>query len=131
MSRLFRSLRGHVWMPLLLLALIVLPFVVHAAEEADPTTLLDEIGKIVFGPGKPELQTVIGKLIQLALSFVGTIFFALMLYAGFLWMTAQGETEKVEKARSILIQATIGIVIIALAYTITFAVIEGISGALK
>ncbi len=39
-------------------------------------------------------------------------------------MTAQGETEKVEKARDILIQATIGLIIISLAYSISYYVTD-------
>lgn len=124
---------GYGIMTLCVVVVLVVPFFVHAGA-ADPTTLLKEIGKVIFDTGDgtpPNLTDVIGKLIKWVLGFVGTIFFALMLYAGFLWMTAQGETEKVDKARSILIQATIGVVIIALAYAITFAVTTGVQEALN
>ncbi|MBI4262009.1 hypothetical protein HY624_00595 [Candidatus Uhrbacteria bacterium] len=126
-------IRISIVLSLAVIVLVLLPYGAHAAGEADPTDLLKKIGTVVFGgDGQPkDMQTVIGGLIKFVLSFVATIFFGLMLYAGFLWMTAQGDPEKVTKARDIMIQSTIGIVIIALAYAITFAVTSGIQGVLQ
>ncbi len=67
---------------------------------------------------------MIGSLIGSALEVLGIVALVLIIYAGFLWMTAQGETEKVEKARDILIQATIGLIIISLAYSISYYVTD-------
>jgi hypothetical protein len=65
------------------------------------------------------LSEVIGRTIGIALAFVGTIFFALTVYAGYLWMTAQGNEETVAKATGILRTAVIGMIIVAAAYSIT------------
>ena len=73
-------------------------------------------------------ETVIGSIIKSALQFVGILFFLLMLYAGFLWMTARGNEKTVERAKEIIIAAVIGLVIITAAYAITSAVIGGVSG---
>jgi len=43
----------------------------------------------------------------------------LMVYAGFLWMTAGGVEENVTKAKSLLMQAVIGLAIVLSAYSIT------------
>lgn len=64
----------------------------------------------------PEL---IGNIVGVALSFVGGIFFILVLYAGFLWMTAFGASDKAEKAKDILIHAAIGLAIVLAAYAIS------------
>ena len=61
----------------------------------------------------------IGQIIQTALSFVGVVFFLLMLYGGFIWMTARGDETQAKKAKDIIIMATIGMVIILLAYAAT------------
>ena len=73
-------------------------------------------------------ETIIGNIIKSALQFVGILFFLLMLYAGFLWMTARGNEKSVEKAKEIIIAAVIGLVIITAAYAITSAVIGSVSG---
>ena len=42
--------------------------------------------------------------------------FGLIIYAGYLWMTAQGDSEQVDKAKKIMIYGAIGLVILSLAY---------------
>jgi len=68
------------------------------------------------------LSQTVGNYIKIALSLVGTIFIALTVYAGFLWMTASGEDEKVTKAKDILQAAVIGLIITVSAYSITYFV---------
>lgn len=64
-------------------------------------------------------RTIVAKIIKVALSLLGMIFFVLALYAGYLWMTAGGNEEQVTKAKTLLFQATIGVGIIFAAYSIT------------
>ncbi len=65
------------------------------------------------------IQTKAGQIIGIVLSFVGIIFLVLMIYAGVTWMTAEGNEQNVTKAKSLLINATIGIIIVFAAYAIT------------
>ncbi|MFA6417377.1 MAG: hypothetical protein WCW61_04270 [Patescibacteria group bacterium] len=65
------------------------------------------------------LQTKTGQIVGLVLSFVGVIFLALMIYAGITWMTAAGNEQQVTKAKSLMINATIGIIVVFAAYAIT------------
>lgn len=65
------------------------------------------------------IQSKVGQIVGLALSFVGVIFLILMIYAGVTWMTAQGNDQQVNKAKNLLINATIGLVIVFAAYAIT------------
>ncbi len=75
-----------------------------------------------------DLPTTIGVLIKSVLSFLGILFLVLTLYAGFLYMTAQGDEKKVAKAKSIVTGAVIGLVIIAASYAITSFVLGAITG---
>lgn len=61
----------------------------------------------------------IGMIIRIALSFMGVIFLALMVYAGILWMTAHGEEEPIKKAQKIIMASIIGLIIVVSAYSIT------------
>lgn len=64
------------------------------------------------------LQTVISAF----LGIIGVLLLIYMLYAGYHWMTAQGEEEKVEKAKDTLKRAIIGAIIIIAAYAISIFV---------
>ncbi len=81
-----------------------------------------------IGPGREvteeTLITYIGKIIQLALSFVGIILFLVILYGGFLWMTAGGNEEQVTKARTWIKNGVIGLIIIIASYAISAFVIQ-------
>lgn len=69
------------------------------------------------------LSEKVGGIIKIVMTLVGTIFLALTVYAGFLWMTASGNEEQVTKATSILTRAVIGLIIVVAAYGITTFVV--------
>lgn len=73
--------------------------------------LIDPLGNVTF-------QTIIGRFIRFALGLVGVILFAMFIYGGFLWTTAGGEAKQVQEARNVIRNAIIGIVIVALSYTL-------------
>ena len=62
-------------------------------------------------------------VIKPILGLTGTILFALMTYAGFLWITAQGDSKKVQKAKDILVECIVGTVILVGAYALSNFVI--------
>lgn len=66
-----------------------------------------------------QLSDVVGATINAALTLVGIIFMILMIYAGYLWMTARGQEEMIGKAQKIIISSIIGLVIVSSAYAIT------------
>ncbi len=65
----------------------------------------------------------LGTLVKGALSFVGVIFLILMIYAGYLWMTARGDEGQVDRATDIIRTAIIGFIITMGAYSITAFVV--------
>lgn len=65
------------------------------------------------------IYNVPGKILNPVLSFVGVLFFVLLLYSGILWMTAMGDEKKIELSKKILTAAIIGLLVVASAYAIT------------
>jgi hypothetical protein len=61
----------------------------------------------------------IGTIVGSLLAFIGVIFFILIVYGGFLWMTAAGNDAQVGKAKDLISAAIIGLVIVLMAYAIT------------
>jgi hypothetical protein len=65
----------------------------------------------------------IGVVLNLAL-FFGTILMIRVIWAGYLWMTARGNTERVEEAKKILRHAAIGVIILVALYIIAYFVMS-------
>jgi len=115
-------------------------FLVHPAY-AQEDKMLERLHRIAQGLGmvpvdtsdpnnaQARVGTIIGQVLGSALAFTGVIFIILIIYAGFLWMTAKGNESQVEKAQSILKTSIIGVVIIGMSYALTRLVGSLISGA--
>ncbi|MFA5185898.1 MAG: hypothetical protein WC551_05390 [Patescibacteria group bacterium] len=104
---------------LLSLAVFLLPVPTSAqTPEALQNTQLTAEAAGVSG-GATDLVTIIGRIINIALGFVGIVFLVLMLYAGYMYMTAAGDPEKIKKAVATIRNSVIGIIIIASAWAIT------------
>lgn len=65
------------------------------------------------------LPELIGQIINIVLTLLGMVFLILVLYAGFLWMTAQGDDKVVGKAKDIIRQAIIGLIVIVAGFAIS------------
>ncbi|MDD4610731.1 MAG: pilin [Patescibacteria group bacterium] len=74
------------------------------------------------------VEVTISTVIKIFLGFLGIIFIVLILYAGFNWMTARGDEEKVKKAQETIQKAVIGLIIIVSAYAITYFVFTNLPG---
>jgi len=70
-------------------------------------------------PGVGFFQNRLGQMIGLVLSMVGVIFFILIIYAGITWMLSGGNDQTITKSKDLIINATIGLVIVFAAYAIT------------
>ena len=85
---------------------------------------LDAAAKEAFKDA-PQLQSnasvsqIAGRVINIVLSFVGIIFLILIIYGGFIWMTAGGSEEKVGTAIKIFTAASFGLLIVIAAHLIT------------
>ncbi|MFA5128278.1 MAG: pilin [Patescibacteria group bacterium] len=76
------------------------------------------------GLASTDIRSIIANIIRVALGLLGIVVLVLMIYAGFLWMTAAGNEEQIEKAKKILKNAVIGLAIILMAYAIVAFVIK-------
>jgi len=69
---------------------------------------------------------IIGGIIKIILSFLGIIFFIFVLYGGFLWMTAGGKEDQVTKAIDMVKNASIGLIIIVVAYALSAFIMDAV-----
>ncbi|MDP3793484.1 MAG: pilin, partial [Candidatus Uhrbacteria bacterium] len=84
----------------------------QAAKTLQTTTDATGLG------GGSDLLTIIGRIINIALGFVGFLILVYLIYAGFLWLTSGGAEEGVKKAKLMIRNAVIGLAIVASAFAI-------------
>lgn len=80
----------------------------------DLQTAASGLNKAKFG----SIAEVIGRAIQILLSFIGSIAIVLYVYSGILWMIAGGNSEAVGKAKQIILWTTLGVAIMLSSYLI-------------
>jgi len=110
-----------------LMAILVLPYIVSASPAFNN---LQQVGS--GGDSAPyqassdinSLAGIVSIVIQAFLGLLGVLFLTYLLYAGYHWMTAQGDEKKVDKAKDTITRAVIGIIITIGAYAISYYVLE-------
>ncbi len=70
------------------------------------------------GLGTQDIRVTIANIIRVILGLLGIVAVALVIYGGYLYMTAEGIPEKIERAKKLLISAVIGLVIVLSAFAI-------------
>ncbi|MEK7644515.1 MAG: LamG-like jellyroll fold domain-containing protein, partial [Patescibacteria group bacterium] len=76
-----------------------------------------------------DIRVTITNIIRIALGLLGIIAFVIVLYGGFVYMTANGEEDKIATAKKILINGVIGLAIILSAFAITQFIFQKLSEA--
>lgn len=104
---------------------LVLPLAAHAIS-------IENVGA-TLGLGSADLKQAVINIISWILGLLGLIAVVMILYGGFIWMTAAGNEDKVDTAKQIISAAAIGLVIILIAWAIVTFVInttKNVTGAL-
>jgi len=114
-----------------LATILALPYIVLA--ESQSTKNLKQVGEKGdtppwSGATDTSLAGIVATVVKAFLGLLGIIFLVLIIYAGFEWMTAQGDEKKVDKAKDTLTRAVIGLIIIIAAYSITYFVFTSLPG---
>lgn len=100
-----------------------------ASAFAQLSEAADKLEEAIPTGSPTDLPILIGNLINALLGVLGIVFVLLTVYAGYLYMMAQGNVENTEKAKKLLAQAVIGLVIIVAAYSIAQFVIGTLTTA--
>ncbi|MCB9798653.1 hypothetical protein H6758_02920 [Candidatus Nomurabacteria bacterium] len=105
-----------------IVALLFAPTMAGAVGLQKSGTLLGQTASKTGVDTSKQVEDVVGAGIRAGLTLVGLIFLVLMVYAGYLWMTARGEESQVDKAKKIVSTSIIGLVLVVGAYAITFLI---------
>lgn len=100
------------------------------AKIDDAFTVVKDTANTSYNTGL-DLNTTLGNAVLWIISLIGIVFILFTIYAGYLWMTAQGNEQKADRAKEILQQSIIGIIVVFGAYAIAYFVINVFSAQLK
>jgi uncharacterized membrane protein YjgN (DUF898 family) len=125
-----------VFLCLPLMAAAAAPISADAGYEgkAIAATLSDNIGKEFktvgttsgLNEGSRDLPSIVGGIINAFLALLGVVLVVIIIFAGYKWMTAQGNSGQVDEAKKMITQAVIGMIILMAAYAITRFVLEAV-----
>lgn len=96
--------------------------IVFAACTAGATNCLDN----PIGVDDPRI--FIGRLIKGILGLSGSVALLMFVYGGVVYLTAQGENERIQRAKSTLTWATVGLVVIFGSYAFLSYLFKGLIG---
>ena len=102
----------------LLLAVLAVPTIAFAQIN------LNYISPTTFNLKSADLQSTVIKIVQWVLTLLGLIAVIMILYGGFVWLTAGGNEDKVSTAKRVISAAVIGLIIVLLAWAIVTFVVK-------
>lgn len=85
-----------------------------------------EIGS-AYGNNNIDIRLIIARIILIILGFLGVIFFALTIYAGFRYMTAAGNEDQTKKAVSQIKDSVIGLIIVLASWALTTYILRALN----
>jgi len=115
-----------------LFSFITSPLLVSAQTTGIGSQINSNLQSVGTGAGfKSEAETgglpkLIGTIINIFLGILGVFFVILIVYAGYTWMSSFGSSEKVKKAKDLIVDAIIGLVILLAAYAISNFVVSAL-----
>ncbi len=101
--------------------------VVNNPFQTGPTTQVGLLQARTGLTASATLPQIIGNIINVLLSFMGVLLLVYIIYAGFLWMTSDGDAGT-KKAKDMIKNAVIGLVIIVSAFAISNFVLTQLAG---
>ena len=114
---------------LIILIFLVLPNLCLSQGEIQQG--LKNVGEQSGLPGGESgaMYTIVGKVVGIVVGLLGLILAVFIVYGGAMWMTSGGNEEQIKKAKGMIVNAIIGLVIVLLAYAISSFIIDKLAGA--
>jgi hypothetical protein len=91
------------------------------ASHAQTSFSIESIGSQI-GLGNADLKTTVLNIVRLVLGLMTLIAVVLVIYGGFVWLTAAGNEDNIDKAKKIISAAVIGLIVILLAWAVVIFV---------
>lgn len=123
----FNILKGPATIVILLSLLMVAFFVMSQGSSAGDLKGQLETGlnyATASGLGTRDIREVIFLIINILLGFLGVVAVLIVMYGGFVWMTSAGDPNKIDRAKQIMVNGAIGLIIIFASYSLAAFIIR-------
>ncbi len=84
---------------------------------------------VATGLASADPRIILARIVQIFLGFLGIVAVGFIIYGGFLWMTSAGDESRVDKAKQVLKNAVIGLLIVLSAFAVTTFVLNKLLAA--
>lgn len=75
------------------------------------------------------LSSFLGGAINYGFAVVGVIFTTIIMIGGLLWMQANGDLTKVQKAKTFILNGIFGLMVVVFAYALVFVILNAVGGS--
>ncbi|HQA63486.1 MAG TPA: pilin [bacterium] len=95
----------------------------------DPMDAFTELKNPLAGSdGEVTFEVIVRRVVQATLGLTGVLAIIAFIYGGVLWMVSRGDTGMIQKGKTMMIWAVLGIVIIFSSYAIIRFIFEALMG---
>lgn len=111
----------------LIILLIIFASLIATNNVLANNTIIENLDAVAQRAGltqQDDIRVVIAGIIGVIFGFLGIIMVVFIIYGGWLWMTSAGDSAKVDKAKKLIINAIIGIVIVIASWSIASYIIN-------
>lgn len=92
---------------------------------------LEDVANAAGLKGETDIPVLVGRILEVVLSLMGLLLVVLLIIGGFIWTFSGGSEEKVKKAKGLITNAIIGLIIVILAYAAAHFVIGKLTEVTK
>lgn len=86
-----------------------------------------EVVKLVNPLSETSVPKLVSRIINIALSLVGSLALLMFVYGGYTWLTSGGSADRIKQGRDIMVWATIGIILVFASYALVRFVLSAFS----
>lgn len=76
--------------------------------------------------GQDDPRVIIGYIINAILGIVGSLALIVFIYGGLIWLTSQGNEQRVEQGKKLIVWAALGLVVIFTSYALVMFVLKAV-----
>lgn len=122
-------IKGQVLKKITITLFACVVFFVGRAVFAQPNLGINALAEGGVQLAQTDIRVIVARIIEVFLGLLGMIAVILIIWAGWLWMSAAGDAQKIASAKKTLINAAIGLAIILSAFGITQFIVSRLLSA--
>lgn len=96
----------------------------HAVDITSSDAFTEFKKKTGYKDNTQTLPQVVGSIVKQLMGLLGVLFAIYLIYGGVEWLIAGGNAQRLEKAKNIIINGIIGLIVTLSAYAISYFIVD-------